>query len=159
MLDRDMVARYDHPLEQQPDEPLSPLKVQLVQPGSQRRGKGREIRSQPVEPSLVHLLRLDLLAPCVRSLLLGLQPLPPCLELFDRDPTGLEGIDQALDLPLESPRCGLEATEVAPPLRTAFLARSGAGAGLIRFDLFHESAGRRRPRPGAARAANILKIV
>ena len=51
VLDRDVIACHDDAFEQQPDEPLAALKVQLIQPCSECRGKGGEIVSEPVEPS------------------------------------------------------------------------------------------------------------
>lgn len=122
VLDRDVVARHDHPLDQQPDEPLPPLKVEFVQPVPQGRREGGEILSQLVEPSLVHFLRQELFTPHVGGPLLLLQPFPARLEFLDRDPAGLVGIYQALNLPLESTRSVLEAAQVLRPLRGTVIA-------------------------------------
>ena len=124
VLDRDVIACHDDAFEQQPDEPLAALKVQLIQPCSEYRGKGGEIVSEPVEPSASHLLCLKLLPPCVRGFLLCFQPLAPCMEFFDLDGAGLVRIDDSIHLGLEL-ACGLlESDEVACPLRCAVPARS-----------------------------------
>src|SRR5512132_2960311 len=124
VLDRDGIACHDAACEQQPNEPLAALKVQLIQPCSECRGKGGEIVSEPVEPSASHLLCLKLLPPCVRGFLLCFQPLAPCMEFFDLDGAGLVRIDESIHLGLEL-ACGLlESDDVACPLRCAVPARS-----------------------------------
>jgi hypothetical protein len=102
VLDRDAVARHDDPLHQQAHEPLPTSKVQAVQSGPQRRREGREILRQPLESPAVHVLRPEFREPSLHRLLGSLQSFPPRLELFDAHRSGLVGIDQPLDLPVQT---------------------------------------------------------
>jgi hypothetical protein len=64
VLDRDAVTCHDDALDEQLDETLAPRKVQVFEPGAQRRGKGLQVIGQPFDASLMHGWRWRPRKPC-----------------------------------------------------------------------------------------------